>query len=66
VAISDLGRHAGGLSGEVFFVPDLVRPLLDEPDLVVDAFHKPQGDLLSDSQSDAISLQFRSTIAACH
>jgi len=47
VTISDLGQHAGeDFQAKVFFVPQSVRPALDDQDLGVDALHEPQGELL--------------------
>jgi len=47
VTISDLGKHASeDLQAKVLFVPEAVRPSLDDPDLGVDSLHEPQGELL--------------------
>jgi hypothetical protein len=46
VTISDLGQHAGeDFQAKVFFVPEAVRPPLDDSDLGVDALHELQGDI---------------------
>ena len=47
MTISDLGQHASeNLQAKVLFVPESVRPPLDDPDLGVYSLDKPQGELL--------------------
>jgi len=47
LTISDLGQHAGeDFQAKVLFVPQSVRPPLDDPDLGVDPFDEPQRELL--------------------
>jgi hypothetical protein len=43
VTISDLGQHAGkDLQAKIDFVPETVRPRLDDPDLGVNPLNEPQ------------------------
>ena len=47
MTISDLGEHAGeDLQAKILFVPEAIRPTLDDPDLGVDPLDEPQRELL--------------------
>ena len=47
MTISDLWQHASeDFQSKVLFVPESVRPPLDDPDLGVDSLDEPEGELL--------------------